>query len=261
MLGEWFGNHNSQSAYREEAVVWFTKAAENGHNYAMLKLAECYENGIGVYSNYSEALKWYRKAAEGGNRSARQKLAELYLYGEMVDRDVDEALKWYGLAGVDISGADLCNIGYAYDVGDGVHMDKSKAVDYYRRAAEKGDSVAQYNLGVCFENGNGVTKNLDTARSWYEKAASQGHAQARQCVSRINLEINNKKQGKEIEQFVTALILGPIYGGMGFYFLSDILPKWGIHIPQLGSNFFPTNLIICLVAGFVITFIVEKNSN
>jgi hypothetical protein len=180
----------------------------------------------------------------------------------MVNKDVAEAIKWFGLAGSGINGADLCNIGYAYDVGDGIQMNKTKAVDYYRRAAEKGDIVAQYNLGVCYENGNGVTKDIDVAKNWYKEAASQGHSQAQQCVSRINSYIYNQEQDKNVEQFVTSLILGPIYGGMAFFFLADILPKWGINIPpQLGSDFFPTNLIIFLVGGFVITYIIEKNNS
>lgn len=260
-LGEWFRNHNTQSAYREEAVVWYTKAAKSGHAGAMYSLGYCYEMGDGVSSSYSLAIKWYKKAANSGNKSARQKLAESYLYGRMVNKDVTEALKWYGKAGIGISGIDLCNIGYAYDVGDGVQMDKLKAVDYYRRAAEKGDDVAQYNLGVCFENGNGVTRNLETAKYWYEKAASQGHSQAQQCMARVNSDIINQEQDRAIEHFVTSLICGPIYGGIGFYFLADVLPKWGIHIPQLGSNFFPANLIICLIAGFFITYIIEKSNS
>lgn len=261
LLGEWFSNHNSQSAYREEAIVWFTKAAKNGHNFAMLKLGECYENGKGVYRNYNEAHRWYKKAAEEGNKSARQKLAESYLYGKMVSKDVAEAIKWFGLAGSGINGADLCNIGYAYDVGEGIRMDKTKAVEYYRKAAEKGDAVAQYNLGVCFENGNGVARDIDLAKNWYGKAASQGHSQAQQCISRINSDIYNQEQDKKVEQFVTSLILGPIYGGMGFYFLAEVLPKWSINIPHLGSDFFPTNLIIFLVGGFVVTYIIEKSNS
>lgn len=258
LLGEWFSNHKSQSTYREEAFVWFTKAAKNGHNFAMLKLGECYENGTGVYSNFNEAIKCYRNAAERGNKSARQKLAESYLYGKLVNKDVVEALRWYGLAGNGINGADLCNIGYAYEMGDGVQMDKTKAVEYYRKAAEKGDVVAQYNLGVCFENGNGVTKDISVAKNWYEKAASQGYSQAQQCVSRINLEIQSQKQENRIVKTVLYIIFGPIFGVIGYSFLIG-LPKWGIHIPEVWPNTFPTNLIICIIIGFIIVIKTDED--
>ena len=185
LLGEWFSNHKSKSEYREEAVVWYTKAAKNGHGGAMFKLGECYETGFGVYTNLDEAFKWYKKSANCGNKSACMIIAQSYLYGWQ-KKNVDEAIKWYEKAGNDINGTDLRNIGHAYDVGDGVTKNIIKAADYYKRAADKGDMVAQYHLGVCFENGDGVNRNKKTAKYWYEKAASQGHEQAKVALSRLN---------------------------------------------------------------------------
>ena len=252
-LGEWFNSHNSQSSYREEAFSWYEKAAKSGHGEAMLKLGECYENGTGVYSNYKEAIKWYRKAAKGGNESAQLRLAKAYLYGNMVTKDVGEALKWYNKFGKGIDGADLCNIGYAYDIGDTVSVNKSKAVEYYRQAAEKGDSVAQYNMGVCYENGNGVSCDINVAKYWYEKAAEQGYSQAQQCVSRISSKIQSEKRENKISKIITYIILGPIFGLVGYSFLKAF-PEWGIHLPEVWPNTFPTNLIICIIIGFIVVF-------
>lgn len=257
LLGEWFYHHDNQPSYKSEAFVWYTRAAKNGHGEAMYKLGEYYENRL---SSNSEAIKWYEKAAKNGNKSSCLKLAESYLYGKLTKKNINEAIKWYRLSGDVINGTDLCNIGYAYDVGDSVPMDKSKAVKYYREAANKGDMVAQYNLGVCYENGDGVTTNLDTARFWYEKAAVQGNVQAHQCISRINSTIHNQKKNKTIERFILSLLIGPIFGAMGFYFLVDVLPKLGICMPFFESNYFPANLIICLVAGFIIMLINENNN-
>ena len=180
----------------------------------------------------------------------------------MTNKDVGESLKWYALAGIDINGTDLCHIGYAYDVGSGIRINKSKAVEFYRKAAEKGDSEAQYYLGRCFENGSGVTRNLDLARYWYGKAAIQGNSLARQCMPRIASKLHNQKLLKSFEQFFTSLIIGPTYGGVGFFILQGVLDKSGIHIPLLGSSFFPANLLFCIVTGFIIIFLIIKiNSN
>ena len=248
-LGEWFSGHNSQSSYREEAFFWYEKAAKNGHGDAMLKLGECYENGTGVYSNYVEAIKWYKKAAKGGEDLARLRLIRAYLYGNMVAKDVGEALKWYNLVGRGLDGADLCNIGYAYDTGDTISMNKSKAVEFYRLAAEKGDSVAQYNLGVCYENGNGVSCDINVAKYWYEKAAEQGYSQAQQCVSRLNSKIQSQKHKEIVTSIIICIILGSIYGAIGYYTLIDILPKWGIQIPEVWHSIC---LIVCIIIGVII---------
>lgn len=258
LLGEWFSCHNGQPLNKEEAIVWYTFAAQNGHGEAMLKLGECYEKGLGVNYNFTTALKWYKKAAKSGSHKTCVKLAEIYLYGRRVNKDVREAIKWYNLSGKDISRVDLCNIGYAYDIGDGIQMDKKIAVDYYRKAAEKGDMVAQYNLGVCFENGNGVTKDLDTAKYWYEKAASKGHSQAQQCVARISSEIKSQKQENTIGKIITYIIFGPIMGVIGYSFLES-LPEWGIHLPEVWPNIFPTNLIICIIIGFIVWHNIAEN--
>ena len=259
LLGKWFSDHNSQSSYKEEAFFWYEKSAKNGYRDAMFKLGECYENGIGVYCNYNEAIKWYTKAAKGGNDSAQLRLVKAYLYGFMVNKDVNEALKWYELVGTGLDGADLCNIGYAYDTGDTIMMNKFKAVEFYRKAAEKGDSVAQYNMGVCYENGNGVSIDNNVAKYWYEKAASQGYSQAVQCVSRINSKIHSEKQDEIISYFITSGIGGAILGVWGYYrILVEALPNWGVQIPEVWPNTFPSNLIICIIIGFIIVLIVNK---
>lgn len=193
ILGEWFSSHNSQLSYKEEAVVWYTKAARSGHREAMFKLGDCYLNGSGVYCNVHEAIKWYVKAASIGHKAACLKLAHIYLYGVlMVIPNVKEAIKWYNRSGKDINKYDLYEIGKAYYNGENVQKDMSKAIEYFRSAAEKGYAAAQYKLGLCYENGNGISKDIEVAKYWYKKAAKQGYCQTHNCVSKIYSEIQLK---------------------------------------------------------------------
>ena len=184
-LAEWFSNHSSQSAYREEAVVWYTKAAEKGHAEAMYKLGDCYENGTGVIKYYNQAVEWYKKAANAGNENACLRLTKAYLNGYMVEKDVGEAVKWYELVGRGLNASELCIIGYSYDTGDTVPVNNSKAVEYYRKAAEMGNAEAQYRMGLHYEQGSGVDINITTAFYWYEKDASQENIHAKNCINRI----------------------------------------------------------------------------
>lgn len=80
----------------QRAVLWFTKAAEQGHAGAQYELARCYERGgNGVPKNEQEAAKWYALAAKQGyniHSSAVEKLTDQTLLKKIAleskDRDV-----------------------------------------------------------------------------------------------------------------------------------------------------------------------------
>ena len=60
-----------------EAVKWWRKAAEQGHEGAQIRLALMFRNGWGVSKDAAEAVKWYRKAAEQGDADAQYWLEKL----------------------------------------------------------------------------------------------------------------------------------------------------------------------------------------
>jgi TPR repeat protein len=51
----------------KEAVRWYTKAAEQGHNLAQYNLGISYENGFGIGQDYQQSVWWYRMSALQGN--------------------------------------------------------------------------------------------------------------------------------------------------------------------------------------------------
>jgi TPR repeat protein len=53
------------------------KSAESGDVLAQNNLAYLYEHGLGVNQNYNDAVIWYTKAAEGGLAQAQFNLAGL----------------------------------------------------------------------------------------------------------------------------------------------------------------------------------------
>ena len=55
-----------------EAVRWYRRAAERGHEVAQYNLGNKYDNGTGVAQNYAEAARWYRLAAEQGHPSKQR---------------------------------------------------------------------------------------------------------------------------------------------------------------------------------------------
>jgi TPR repeat protein len=79
----------------EEAVVWFKKAAEQGHEFAQYNLGFCYENGNGVEQDSANAYIWYRKSAEQGCAPGQYMLGQCYEKGIGVPVNIQEAKKWY----------------------------------------------------------------------------------------------------------------------------------------------------------------------
>ena len=56
-----------------QAVIWYRKAAEQGHAKAQFALGVRYGKGEGVPQDAAQAVTWYRKAAEQGNAKADRK--------------------------------------------------------------------------------------------------------------------------------------------------------------------------------------------
>jgi TPR repeat protein len=82
-----------------QAVWWYRKAAEQGHEAAQIFLARMYEYGRGVPQDYGQAVEWYRKAAEQAPIGEPQySLGRMYMQGYGVPRDYVQAHLWFNLA-------------------------------------------------------------------------------------------------------------------------------------------------------------------
>jgi TPR repeat protein len=51
---------------RQEALIWYKRAADRGHARAMNLVARCREEGWGCEKNLADAAEWYRRSAEAG---------------------------------------------------------------------------------------------------------------------------------------------------------------------------------------------------
>jgi len=70
-----------------EAMKWYTKAAEQGHAKSQFLTGLMYEEGNGVHRDDQKAAKWYALAAEQGNAEARERLALRNVEGYRVQSD------------------------------------------------------------------------------------------------------------------------------------------------------------------------------
>lgn len=120
------------------AAIWYDKAAEQGHDGAMLNLGNLYDNGIGVTKDYKIAAQLFEDAAYLGNAEAQN------------------------------------NLGRMYQNGQGVEKDQEKAVEWLERAAQQGYAPAQNSLGLHYFRGLGVKQDAEKALFWLELATLIG---------------------------------------------------------------------------------------
>ena len=81
----------------QQAIQWYTRAAEQGVAPAQLNLAIMYLRGEGVKPNLQQARLWLEKAAMRGDNRASYTLALL----DEKQQNLVDAYKWYDLAARD----------------------------------------------------------------------------------------------------------------------------------------------------------------
>lgn len=81
-----------------QAVLWYSKAAEQNLAIAQYRLGVLYANGVGVPLDKAQAAAWFHKAAEQGYVYAQEMLGSDYLTGAGIQRDYAEAYFWYDIA-------------------------------------------------------------------------------------------------------------------------------------------------------------------
>lgn len=151
----------------QEAMKWYTLAAQKGFLSAQYNLGLCYY----VELNFTEAVKWFTLAAEKGHSKSQYRLAICYHNGQGVDKNIKEAKKWCTLAAHNRYAAAQNWLGFWYQYGEKVEQNLEEALKWYTLAAWQGHSGAQLNIGLCYRHGDGVEKNLKEAVNWYTKAA------------------------------------------------------------------------------------------
>jgi len=153
------------------------KDAQAGDVEAQFTLGYCYDVGsAGLKPCTNDAVFWYTKAADQDHAIAQNNLGVIYSTGHrgMTKKDWAEALHWYMRAAQHDNPNALFHAGLAYMNGEGVEgRDDFKAFMLYKRAAKQGHVLAMSNVGAMYMGGRGVDKNYKKAYKWLKKAAAK----------------------------------------------------------------------------------------
>jgi hypothetical protein len=142
-LGFVYANGRGVEKDEQQAVYWYSKAADQGSANGQVNLGYLYRNGLGVLKDEQQAVHWYRKAADQG-----------YANGQFA-------------------------LGNMYRSGRGVLKDDQLAQHWYRKAADQGHALGQVNLGFMYADGHGVPKDIQLAYFWWLLASAQGNEAAK----------------------------------------------------------------------------------
>lgn len=93
-IAEMLRSGNGTKRNRAEALIWYRRAAEQGHGAAQCNLGTSLYNGWGTAADPQGAIDWWLHAAVGGNARAMFNLGTVVAKGRYVQRDFPRAYRW-----------------------------------------------------------------------------------------------------------------------------------------------------------------------
>lgn len=171
----------------EKAFKNYMSGKEAGQLDCMLRVADCYFEGIGTKKDQAKGSKQLAEAAEAGNPYASYRIALSLM--QTKERTEDDSLKAYGhlLTAANAGVSEAQNeLGVFYLSGSLGAADGPAAIAWLTRSAKSGNAQAQYNLGGLYERGMGsVDQNINSAGELYMLAAKQNHHPAYFALARM----------------------------------------------------------------------------
>lgn len=243
----YIGSSLITEGHYKEAVEYLYTGARRGNYDAMVLLALCEQEGVGMEANPEDAYlllenvtrrvdhagayyqlgrarmygigcqqsetlgkRYLDTAAMLGNMRAMSMLGTCYLEGYGCQPDTTEALRWLERA-ADGGSLEACNkLGYIYEGRE----EYEKAVEYYRRSSDGGNYEGMCCLGLCYEKGWGVILSYKKAYELYKTAADAGYHRGYVMLAYCYLEGINVEEDhvKALEMFEKAGEAGSILG-------------------------------------------------
>lgn len=158
----------------EERAAFVRIAAEGGVAEAQAVYGQMLLDGVGVPADQRAALLWFDKAARQGHAMAINMMGRCYDLGWGVPVDKVRAAEWFKAAadrGLDWG---LYNYATALALGQGVAEDKPAALALFRSAAAMGNAKAANYVGSFHEDGWVVERDMAEAARCYAVAAEGG---------------------------------------------------------------------------------------
>lgn len=170
-------------------------AAETGQAQEQYELGQAYLTGQGVEKDEEKALLWFARAADNGHPDAQYIMGvnELEASGEDSQRRRDA----YSLleSAADQGQSDAMKlIAKAYYEGDAVSRDLAWSSRWYGKLAEGGSPDAQFILASRFLTGEGLPKSHARSYEWLLIAEDSGASEAKRILPRLAASLTEEER-------------------------------------------------------------------
>ena len=159
----------------ELALLWLTKAAENGLANAELALGYAYCNPKFIREQMSENARdneWMQYSIDAG--CAGEHIPFFVGFGPANRRAGDDpatAFLWFSKSAEKGNSEALYWVGRCYEWGIGVAQNEEQAFDAYKKSADQDFGLAFEKVAQCYFKGQGVEQDDIQAADWYFKAS------------------------------------------------------------------------------------------
>jgi TPR repeat protein len=164
----------------ERGVELLRHAADEGHRYALMTLADVYARGIAEPRNEKDRpINLLLRAASGGFSPACSTVVARYQQGLGIDRDLIAAALWY------CHGAAAFSFGFPLEgkilegSAESQRTDPfGTALSFFLKAVQRNDTDAMVRIGRMYLDGENVPKDSAAAWQWFNLAANRGSSEA-----------------------------------------------------------------------------------
>ncbi len=161
-----------------DGVAWLERAAEQGHESAVLRLAYGHQHWNNHPFHRAELVRWLEYGVEAGFPWAMGWLAG-YLQDETssyTPRDPERARDLYTRSAEAGNGHAMVPLARMLIAGEGGPADGAEALTWLEAARAAEMRFTEWPTGVLYHYGApGVEPDLDQAAHWYMRAVRQGH--------------------------------------------------------------------------------------
>jgi TPR repeat protein len=222
----------------KKAYYWYSRAADNGNNFATYFEGVMTLKGVGTIQNVPKALRLLEKLAETGHFPSTYNIAKTYKTGYKIAKNHKVAVKWFSIAAQDGHVNSMFELADSYDKGYGIARDVEKAYKWFETAALSGHLESTYRAGLLKMYGDNA--DIDQAIEWLSIASAEGHEKALTRLADIFYKgdlgieedyvkaINFYKQSAESGNFQSYRNIAMIYrrGGAGVERDPDMYEKY-----------------------------------
>jgi len=197
------------------------KLAVSGHARSQDTLGSLYRQGLGVIQNDEQAVRWFTEAAEQRYPNSMMSLAESYMEGLGTKEDYVKArallealldpgakfevrIEEYSVMRRAKARASYL-LGVMYSNGFDVEVDMGRSIELFETAAHMGDQDATMYLAITYAEGKKVEKSIDKAKEYFELLDLQSSDALRRSFDPSHIVSGNITDAENLREYGEAL--------------------------------------------------------